>query len=116
MRGKGGKLVGAHITAGEAMREVEYQHYRIGKSFLCTRLAAALESCELQVSKGCHDYKVLKDQFVEFEVSYSAAGNISFNARSGCHDDLVISTGLAYLDIEMTAGFGFQAIPVEWRR
>jgi hypothetical protein len=109
MRDKGVKFVGAHMTAGEAMREVEYQHYRIGKSFLCTRLAAALESGELTVSPGCHDYKILKDQFVDFEVSYSAAGNVSFNAKSGRFDDLIIATGLAYLGIEMPAGFGSQA-------
>jgi hypothetical protein len=70
----------------------------------------------LKISSACHHAKALKDQLYDFEVSISEKGNVQFGAHVGRHDDLVLATGLAWIGVNITGGFGFRAEPIDWRR
>jgi hypothetical protein len=97
-------------------KEVEWKYYRVCKSYLVTSLAAAIETGQLKVSPGCTDAKELRDQLYDFEVQISERGNVSFNTSAGHHDDLVLSTGIAWLVVPLISGASFVAQPVELRR
>ena len=48
-----------------------------------------------RIAKALPESAVFVKELIEFRASWSESGNLTFNARSGCHDDLVLAAALA---------------------
>lgn len=87
--------VGITITAGTDWSRETSDNFRVSKGLLVSRLDAALHSGILQVSSALPEAQALKSELADFRVSHTANGYAQFGARSGRHDDLVLSVGIA---------------------
>ena len=77
----------------------------VPKSTLVSKLVAKVHSGELVVHGDLSDWPALKRELLNFRSEVTAAGNETWNSRSGEHDDLVIATALCVW------GLGDDAIP-----
>lgn len=62
------------------------------KEEIISELAVAIENGDLHINTR---FTKLFDEFSTFQVQYSNAGNLIFNAKSGYHDDRVMSLAIA---------------------
>jgi len=69
--------------------------WSVPKGELVSKLQALLHSGELKISAVLPDAAVLARELQDFGVRYTDAGNATFNAREGAHDDLVLVLALA---------------------
>lgn len=85
---------GVVITGG---REVSRQGkgWSVPKGELVAKLQALLHAGELRIAASLPDAAVLMRELQEFRVRFTDAGNATFNAREGAHDDLVLALALA---------------------
>lgn len=86
--------VGVNITSGdsEIRRGV---HWSVSKTQLIARLQTMLHSGDLKIVEGTAEAEVLRKELIDFRVKFTQAGNSTFEARSGQHDDLVLAFALA---------------------
>ncbi len=93
------KPVGITITAGEGSSKrgytSAYRGYNVSKLELVGQLVATAHRGELKVSKKLSLAQVLQQELQDFRVSYTDSGYSKFGARSGKHDDLVLSVAVA---------------------
>lgn len=82
------------ITGGRETSETEFG-YSVPKVTLVSRLQALLHSGDLRIPRVLPDAAVLTRELQEFRVKYTDAGNATFNAREGEHDDLVLALAIA---------------------
>jgi hypothetical protein len=68
--------------------------YRVSKLALVSVIDAALNTGALQIDGNLPETKILIAELQDFRSKRTAAGNETFNARSGRHDDLVLATAL----------------------
>jgi hypothetical protein len=89
------KPIGIVITGGlEEVRDGERVH-RVPKILLVSRLQAALHSGELKFSPELGEAEALKQEFSEFRMRTTDAGRLTFGAREGRHDDLILGLAIA---------------------
>ena len=69
--------------------------FAVPKVSLVSRLQALLHSGDLRIPRALPDAAVLTRELQEFRVKYTDAGNATFNAREGEHDDLVLALAIA---------------------
>ena len=74
-----------HWTGGNAT---------VPKLTLVSKLVAAVHSGELFVHQDLTDWPALKRELMNYRPEVTRAGQETWNARFGEHDDLVIATGL----------------------
>jgi hypothetical protein len=67
----------------------------VPKSTLVSKLVARLHAGELFVHESLKDWPVLRRELLNFRPEVTHAGQETWNARSGEHDDLVLALGLA---------------------
>ncbi|TYT27640.1 hypothetical protein FZO89_13870 [Luteimonas viscosa] len=85
---------GVVITGGrEATRHGP--GWSVPKGDLVSKLQALLHAGELRIAASLPDAAVLMRELQDFRVRYSDAGNATFSAREGAHDDLVLALALA---------------------
>src|SRR6516164_1887913 len=77
----------------------------VPKSTLVSKLVARVHGGELVVHSDLADWPALKRELLNFRSEVTAAGNETWNSRSGEHDDLVIATALCVW------GLGDDAVP-----
>jgi hypothetical protein len=77
----------------------------VPKSTLVSKLVARIHSGELVVHQNLSDWPALKRELLNFRSEVTPAGQETWNARSGEHDDLVIATALCVW------GLGDDAVP-----
>jgi hypothetical protein len=77
----------------------------IPKSTLVSKLVAKVHAGELAVHKDLNDWPTLRRELLNFRSEVTPAGQETWNARSGEHDDLVIATALCVW------GLGDDAVP-----
>ena len=77
----------------------------VPKSTLVSKLVAKVHAGELTVHKDLSDWPALKRELLNFRSGVTPAGQETWNARSGEHDDLVIATALCVW------GLGDDAVP-----
>lgn len=65
------------------------------KGELVSKLQALLHSGDLRIAASLPDAAVLARELQDFRVRFTEAGNATFNAREGAHDDLVLALALA---------------------
>lgn len=82
------------ITGGRDTTETEFG-FSVPKVTLVSRLQALLHSGDLRIPRALPDASVLTRELQEFRVKYTDAGNATFNAREGEHDDLVLALAIA---------------------
>lgn len=82
------------ITGGRETTETEFG-FSVPKVTLVSRLQALLHSGDLRIPRALPDAAVLTRELQEFRVKYTDAGNATFNAREGEHDDLVLALAIA---------------------
>jgi hypothetical protein len=67
----------------------------VPKSTLVSKLVARLHAGELFVHENLKDWPVLRRELLNFRSEITRGGSETWNSRSGEHDDLVLSLGLA---------------------
>jgi hypothetical protein len=67
----------------------------VPKLSLISRLQALLHEGRLKIHKGLAEAATLVRELQDFRVEFTAAGALTFNARSGKHDDLVLALAIA---------------------
>lgn len=69
--------------------------WSVPKAELVSKLQALLHSGQLKIAASLPDAAVLARELQDFRVRFTEAGNATFNAREGAHDDLVLALALA---------------------
>jgi hypothetical protein len=82
------------ITAGTAQTE-DGKFLHVPKMLLISRLQALLHEGRLRIQKSLHEASVLMGELLDYRIQYTAAGHLTFNAREGRHDDLVLALAIA---------------------
>jgi hypothetical protein len=95
LRRAGLRFAAVTITAGDSEIYVGRDEYRVPKHLLVTSLDARLSTKELRFSEKLKEAAAMKAELQDFRHSISVSGHMSYNARSGAHDDLVLACGLA---------------------
>jgi len=86
--------LGVLITAGAS----ETWHGAIcgvPKLTLVSRLQALLHQGQLKIQRELAEAETLVCELQDFRMDFTAAGHVTFNARSGKHDDLVLALAIA---------------------
>jgi len=87
--------VGVLITGGAHTQWDGSQIAAVPKVTLISHLIALLHSGRLKCHKELPEGRVLAEELRNFRASYTDAGHLTFSARQGKHDDLLLATGLA---------------------
>lgn len=88
------KLEGVTITAGSDTRR-SGGVYSVPKTELVSKVQAEFHNDSLKIAPELDDAKALLRELQDFRVKFTSAGNATFGARNGAHDDLVLSLALA---------------------
>jgi hypothetical protein len=95
LRRTGLRFIAVTITGGDTETRVSHDEWRVPKHLLITSLDAKLATKELRFSEKLKEAAAMKTELQDFRRSISATGFVTFNARSGAHDDLILATALA---------------------
>jgi Terminase RNaseH-like domain len=90
----GSSPVGVLITAGTAETR-DSAICGVPKLTLVSRLQALLHEGRLKILRELAEAETLVRELQDFRVEFTAAGHLTFNARSGKHDDLVLALAIA---------------------
>ena len=83
------------ITSGLEPTMHGGRHWHVPKGALISNLEARLHTSELKIADTITDHSALKEELKDFQRKVSEAGRMTFNARSGAHDDLVLAVAIA---------------------
>jgi hypothetical protein len=84
------------ITGGDnETRAPDNSGWHVAKRILVSRLLALLHAGELKIAKKMPEAAALVNELQNFRVNISDAGIDTYGARSGKHDDLVLSLAIA---------------------
>jgi hypothetical protein len=86
--------LGVLITAG-ASETRDGPICGVPKLTLVSRLQALLHEGRLKILRELADAETLVRELQDFRVEFTAAGHLTFNARTGKHDDLVLALAIA---------------------
>src|SRR5262249_28602773 len=92
--GVGISPVGLMITAGRAQKD-EGKVFYVPKMVLISRVQALLHGGRLKVQKKLAEASALMQELLDYRIQYTAAGHLTFNAREGRHDDLVLALAIS---------------------
>jgi hypothetical protein len=67
----------------------------VAKLNLISRLQALLQEGRLKILRSLPEAEALVRELQHFQAQYTDAGHMTFNARSGRHDDLVLALAIA---------------------
>jgi hypothetical protein len=93
-----GQLNPVRVTLSGTSSEVNrlgHRRYSVPKILLVSHLDAALGAGELVFADDLALKEVTQDELTNFQRHITAAGRATFEARSGKHDDIVLSVGFA---------------------
>jgi hypothetical protein len=86
--------IGVVITAGNTETR-DRMTCSVPKLTLVSRLQALLHEERLKIQRELDEAETLVRELRDFRVEFTAAGHLTFNARSGKHDDLVLALAIA---------------------
>jgi hypothetical protein len=86
--------LGALITAGTTETH-DGAICGVPKLTLVSRLQALLHEGRLKIQKELPEAETLVRELQDFRVEFTPAGHLTFNARTGKHDDLVLALAIA---------------------
>jgi hypothetical protein len=87
-------FVAVSITGGDS-ESSEGRSHRVPKMTLVSALQALLHEGRLHIQKDLTESAVLVRELQDFRVKYTDSGHLTFNAREGRHDDLVLALAIA---------------------
>lgn len=90
------------FTGSDRVSEQPHGVVSVGKGWMVSRLQVLLQSGRLHLPRT-PEAAILVKELMDYEISVNARANLSFNAKSGAHDDLVVACGLS-CGIERSAG------------
>lgn len=99
-RGLDPKLV--LFTGSDKVNDLPHGVVNVGKAWMVGRMQVLLQGKRLHLPTS-PEATVLVKELVDYEISVSDTAHVSFNAKSGKHDDLVIALSLSS-GIERSAG------------
>jgi len=82
------------ITAGADFSQ-DGRDFRVSKLVLVSQLQALFHSGELRIADALPEAATLKGELANFRANITESGAMTFGARSGRHDDLVLSLAIA---------------------
>jgi hypothetical protein len=85
---------GVLITGGTAETR-DGMTCSVPKLTLVSRLQALLHEGRLKILRELEEAETLVRELQDFRVEFTGAGHLTFNARSGKHDDLVLALAIA---------------------
>lgn len=88
------EAVGVTITGGQNLAGTTTEPH-VPKADLVAAAQVALERGHLKIRQQLADAATLVDELLAYEARPTLAGNITYNARDGEHDDLLLSLCLA---------------------
>jgi hypothetical protein len=83
------------ITSGMTATTTDQGVLHVPKAELISRLQALLHEGRLKIQKDLPEAEVLVRELMDFRIQYTPSGNLTFNARDGKHDDLVLALAIA---------------------
>jgi hypothetical protein len=86
--------IGVLITSGVSEATINGIAH-VPKLVLISRLQALLHEGRLKIQRDLPEAKNLVAELMDFRVQYTATGHLTFNAREGRHDDLVLALAIA---------------------
>ena len=86
--------LGVLITAGNSETR-GCPVYSVSKLTLVSRLQALLHEGRLKILRELAEAETLVRELQDFRVEFSPTGHLTFNARAGKHDDLVLALAIA---------------------
>jgi hypothetical protein len=86
--------IGVLITGGTAETR-DGPTCSVPKLTLVSRLQALLHEGRLKIQRELDEAETLVRELQDFRIDFTAAGHLTFNARSGKHDDLVLALAIA---------------------
>jgi hypothetical protein len=89
------KPIGVQITAGLEEVRNGAQVWNVAKVLLVSRLQAALHAGDLKFAVGLSEADAFRQELSEFRMRFTDAGRMTFGAREGRHDDLVLALAVA---------------------
>jgi hypothetical protein len=92
---EGLKPIGIVITGGLEEQRDGARVFRVPKITLVSRLQASLHAGELKFAVGLSEEQAFKSELSEFRMRHTDTGRLTFGAREGRHDDLVLSLAIA---------------------
>lgn len=87
--------LGVTITAGLDWSRETYDNFRVPKGLLVSRLQAAIHTGMVKAHPSLKEAHVLRGELADFRGNRTETGYQQFGARSGKHDDLVLSVAIA---------------------
>jgi hypothetical protein len=91
------------ISGGDKAHNDKGKEWSVPKVELVTRLDAALNSADLRVAADVKEAKAFREEMQAFRRHITPSGRMTFSAREGKHDDLVLATCLALWCANRTA-------------
>ncbi|MDB4914768.1 MAG: hypothetical protein JWM95_2412 [Gemmatimonadetes bacterium] len=91
-------------SGGRPTRDPHGGGYHVPKRDLVDLLAVLLQTERLAIASALRFAQALADELLSFEARQTAAGNDTYGAREGAHDDLVLATAIA-------AWYGLRHVP-----
>jgi hypothetical protein len=82
------------ITSGTDATQHGACTWHVPKQLLVSRLEAAMHSSELHAHPDMREFDALRDELQDFQGRNSATGKMSFSAKSGAHDDILMSCAM----------------------
>jgi hypothetical protein len=83
------------ITGGNEVTRNGGDTWHVPKAHLCAILESRLHSKELRIAPELPEAPVLKDELRDFNRKVSLTGHVTYNAKVGKHDDLIMSICIA---------------------
>ena len=83
------------FTAGFEAIGHSARKWSVPKAVIVSNIDAKLHCSELRFAQALLEAEALKDELVNFQRTVSQTGKLLFEHRSGQHDDLVFSVGVA---------------------
>lgn len=82
------------ITSGDAPTVRPRGVYAVPKRDLITNLQIMLQNGTLRIAKGIKEGAALVEEMVNFQTKITDSGHDVYGARSGAHDDIVLSVAM----------------------
>jgi hypothetical protein len=100
----GASPIGINITAGENITN-KGPIWHVDKANLVSRVVTLMQDNRCHVHQNVQAARSLIDELESFQAEYSETGRISYNARSGKHDDLILAIAIALFRAEGNHSF-----------
>lgn len=107
------------ITGGDGLRRTDTGEYRVAKATLVSSLLILIQSGRLHLPSDAQDTGAMIEELRAFRVDVSKSGNETYGAKTGQHDDLLMSLAMATLPglrlpNDGQSWLAFRAAPGRW--